>query len=396
MALSMSILASSYNIAAISPQLGIIRQLFRPGPVYMDLLATSVLIGAMVAAVVGGPMADRFGRLRILLFDLLTFILGGVIGALSWNMWALLASRVVVGLGVGLDYVVVFVYASEIFRRGSAPSRMMLIMFFANFGIIIAYFSGFLFDMVGAGLSWRLELASGVVVAAIPIWLRARLPESYAWLQAEHRPVRDVVRRVMEMGRGLFKVYSIPWFLYQIGDQGLAVYMPYLLSSDLHVTFTDGAGYSVIVKAFTIPASFAAIVLVRRLGMLRLQFIGFIARGASLLMLSIFILASLHMDLAFVILLALAFFFGAMGPDKTTVIRPTGWSDTQTRGAFQGISEASGRLGGILGVLAFAVAPDVLPGSGFLLISFTCLAGGVVTVLIGRAKASSLASVDPR
>ncbi|WP_162509690.1 MFS transporter [Thermogymnomonas acidicola] len=319
-ALSMSILASSYNIAAISPQLGIIRQLFRPGPVYMDLLATSVLIGAMVAAVVGGPMADRFGRLRILLFDLLTFILGGVIGALSWNMWALLASRVVVGLGVGLDYVVVFVYASEIFRRGgSAPSRMMLIMFFANFGIIIAYFSGFLFDMVGgAGLSWRLELASGVVVAAIPIWLRARLPESYAWLQAEHRPVRDVVRRVMEMGGrgGLFKVYSIPWFLYQIGDQGLAVYMPYLLSSDLHVTFTDGAGYSVIVKAFTIPASFAAIVLVRRLGMLRLQFIGFIARGASLLMLSIFILASLHMDLAFVILLALAFFFGGHGPGQ--------------------------------------------------------------------------------
>ncbi|WP_171823543.1 hypothetical protein [Thermogymnomonas acidicola] len=48
-------------------------------------------------------------------------------------------------------------------------------------------------------------------------------------------------------------------------------------------------------------------------------------------------------------------------------------------------------------MLAFAVAPDVLPGSGFLLISFTCLAGGgVVTVLIGRAKASSLASVDPR
>ncbi|MCL4451135.1 MAG: hypothetical protein M1327_00720 [Candidatus Thermoplasmatota archaeon] len=60
--------------------------------------------------------------------------------------------------------------------------------------------------------------------------------------------------------------YSAPWFIYQIGDQSLTLFLPIILISDLAFSDISGAFWSIFVKLFTIPASFLAIILINRKG----------------------------------------------------------------------------------------------------------------------------------
>ncbi|MCL4451136.1 MAG: hypothetical protein M1327_00725 [Candidatus Thermoplasmatota archaeon] len=79
--------------------------------------------------------------------------------------------------------------------------------------------------------------------------------------------------------------------------------------------------------------------------------------------------------------MGLALFFGAMGPDKTTVIMPAMSYPTEIRGTGQGFSETVGRIGGLFGVLVFGVLISDGPGIGLIFLSTTCFAGFAISMI---------------
>lgn len=90
--------------------------------------------------------------------------------------------------------------------------------------------------------------------------------------------------------------------------------------------------------------------------------------------------------------LVVAFFFGAAGPDKTTVIHPSLGDDTSTRATGQGLSEAAGRAGGLVGIAAWGLLVPLggdAAGLGF----FAALAvlGGLFTQMGRRSSTASTA-----
>jgi len=379
---SVSILAASYNLAIISVGLQDIQKTFALDSTQLTVLASIILVGAIFGSVISGILSDRLGRLGILTADMVTFVAAGILSSISVSFTQLIIFRFLVGIGVGMDYVIVFAYIAEIYHRsGLRGARMATILFFANFGILMAYVSGAFFDYSFGMAGWRYAAISGAVFSIVPIILRSRLRETDLWkglrLESFRRIAKDSFKgkRKNDILR-----FSIPWFLYQISDQSLAIILPLVLIPILGLSAISGSVGSVFVKLFTIPASFLTILMIERLGRRLLQSVGFLLRGILLLSVGIMLFYSINASpILLILILGLAFFFGAFGPDKTTVIMPAEKYETEVRATSQGFSEAAGRFGGIVGIFGYAMFSVALNGGGIMFLAVTCLAGGVIT-----------------
>ncbi len=381
---SLSILVASYNIATISVAVNPLESYMKFSGIYVTYLASAVLIGAMFGAAFSGIVSDRFGRIGILAFDLLTFVAAGIGSAFSSEFYELFIFRLLVGIGVGIDYVVIFAYLSEIeASAGRHGARLALVMFFANFGILLAYAAGAIFSVYFGANSWRYVFITGALFPIAPIILRLRIQESDEWKKFHIQSVRTIFRKFLEKknSKNALK-FSLPWFLYQISDQSLTLFLPILLVSLIGNSFYSADTGSVIVKFFTIPASLITVVLISRVGRKFLQSSGFFFRSIMLGILGFLLAWNVTVpSYMSVLLLGGAFFFGALGPDKTTVISPAESFSTSVRGTGQGVSEMFGRMGGLTGVIAYGYLRLLTPGVGLIFLSLTCALGFIMTVV---------------
>src|SRR5262245_17401858 len=67
----------------------------------LALINTATVLGGLFGRLIGGYLADRYGRSFALSLNLLVYTLGGLISAAAINYEMLLASRFIVGIGLG-------------------------------------------------------------------------------------------------------------------------------------------------------------------------------------------------------------------------------------------------------------------------------------------------------
>ncbi len=377
---SIGIFVASYNTAIISVALNPVERAFNAGSIVVYILGSLIFVGAIIGALLSGLLSDRFGRLWILTIDILTFFAAGIGSALSTNIIMLMFFRTAVGIGVGIDYVVIFTYMSEVLIKNNTRD-LAFIMFFANFGILSSYLIGGILLTLGPE-GWRYVLLSGALFSLIPLIMRLKLKESQLWELKKISSIKSIIKNVTsEKNRKNLVRFSIPWFLYQIGDQSLTLFLPLILIYALHVSSVSGAFSAVIVKVFTIPASILAFMVIQRIGTRYLQAMGFLIRSLFLGIIGFELFFALRITgIEIIILLGLALFFGSMGPDKTTVIMPIENYDPSVRGSGQGFNEMFGRVGGLFGVLLFSAFGIAGVGYGLIFLSITCLLGFAVTM----------------
>ena len=383
---AISILTASYNIATISVSISPISSYLHIGSAQLTFLTSAILIGAIFGAFSSGVFSDRFGRVGILTLDMLTFIFAGLLSAVVSNFTELFILRLIVGVGVGTDYVIIFAYIGEVERNDSFKNiSMATAMFFANFGILLSYAIGWVLLLKGGENAWRYILASGALLGTVSIIIRIGMRESELWKASRLGSVREILTKMFHPvnNRKMFR-YSAPWFLYQIGDQSLTLFLPVILIPFLAFSDAGGAFGSIFVKLFTIPASLIAVLLINRKGKWFLQRAGFLLRAVFLGILGLLLFTGFSTGPVLVILLlGLAFFFGAMGPDKTTVMMPAMNYPTEIRGTGQGFSETIGRIGGLFGVLVYGVLIAAGPGVGLIFLSATCFLGFGLSMIPG-------------
>src|ERR1700736_4586858 len=80
----------------------------------LEVIVSGVLAGAATGALVGGRLADLFGRRRLLIMTAIIFAAGSILCAAGGSPGALIVGRIIVGLGIGLASSAVPVYISEV------------------------------------------------------------------------------------------------------------------------------------------------------------------------------------------------------------------------------------------------------------------------------------------
>ncbi|MEU9166493.1 MFS transporter [Streptomyces sp. NPDC048420] len=390
-------------IVSIGVNLAIYRDAYDMGVWMAGAISAIVTICIAVGSLVGGRLADVFGRRRLYNLDILCYALGAIIITLAPDDITLLVGVLLAGLAAGADLPTSLAVVSD-----AAPdhARGRLIAFTQvmwMMGIIVVVFVGF--ALSDAGMLGARLITGHLAVAALVTWhLRSRLE-----LAAGPDPEQDRVsleKPAEEQGVALKNVWTraalVPmlatfafYVTWGLGANTIGQFTTYLLVT------VSGASQSV---ATGINLACLPIGLLLTLAFVR------IADGprrdrmfyaTTVLQIAAFAIASLTVGsivgfLVFYVLYQLCYPFAGEANYKV-------WSQltlpADTRGTTQGITYAVSR--GVFAGVAF-VTPALLDKSPSLLLwvitgcmALSAVAGVyIVRVLVPRASPAATAPAD--
>lgn len=151
---------------------------------------SAALFGLAAGGLMAGPLADRFGRKRVITLSVLIFGLGCLASAMVGDLQGLVIMRFVTGLGLGSAMPNAVTLMSEYVpssRRAIITNAM-----FCGFPLGAAC-GGFLAAWMIPLWGWRsVLLLGGVAPLVLTVVLLARLPESVRYMVAHHYPVERI------------------------------------------------------------------------------------------------------------------------------------------------------------------------------------------------------------
>lgn len=141
-----------------------------------QFIITAYLLGFGVAQIFYGPISDRYGRRRVLLFGLGVYALAGTAAAAASNLDQMLAARVLQGVGSAATRVLAVSIVRDCYS-GRHMARVMSIAFIMFIAVpVIAPSFGQAIVLV-APWEW-IFLALGLFGFLLAGWIWLRLPET--------------------------------------------------------------------------------------------------------------------------------------------------------------------------------------------------------------------------
>lgn len=177
------VFVDAYDFTSIGIGIAQLKQNFQLTPFQVGSITAMMAVGALFGALVGGHFTDKVGRLKMFLLDLILLVFSAIGAALSFNLEMLLIFRLLMGIGVGLDFPVALSFIAEFMaerNKGASVNLWQATWFVATIcsGLVILpfYFAG-LQDVL-----WRIAVGFGAVPALIVLVLRYKfMNESPLW-----------------------------------------------------------------------------------------------------------------------------------------------------------------------------------------------------------------------
>src|SRR5271169_5957672 len=174
---------------------------FHLGPAQQGLVVSAVTFGALFGALIGGTSSDAIGRRWTNIAAGLSFIAGSIFSAIAPDVDVLIASRVLIGLAIGLTSVAAPMYIAEL---SPARNRGKLVSLF-QLAITIGILASYIVDRALAPEhAWRWMLGLAFIPGALLVLGMLPLPESPRWLlkkggEKAARQVLSMLRRQDEI-----------------------------------------------------------------------------------------------------------------------------------------------------------------------------------------------------
>jgi MFS family permease len=163
--------------AIVAPALPVIQRHYHASASSTAWLLTGFLIAAAVVTPLAGRLGDNFGRRRALLVSLGLFALGSLVSALAGSIEALIAGRVIQGLGAGMAPLALAL-AREHIHPARVPTAVGLLVASASIGTVVGLLlAGLLVDHGGvAAIFWLLFALAAVLALAVRLAVQESSP----------------------------------------------------------------------------------------------------------------------------------------------------------------------------------------------------------------------------
>jgi len=301
-----------FDTAIISGTIPYISSYFQLNEYMLGWSVSSILIGCALGAMLAGVMADRYGRRISLMICAVLFAVSGIGAGLSDQLYLFITFRLIGGLGVGAAAMVSPMYIAEI-----APSkwRGRLVSFYQMaivMGILLAYFSNYLFDGLGAN-NWRWMFASQAAPSLVFLLLLLAVPETPRWLIMKGRKneAEKILKKISDgvaVEKAISEIEESFHHEHKVSIKQLfsKTYLPVLVIGMMVAIFQQVTGINSIlyyapvifketgldsassllqtigIGAVNVIATFGAILLVDKLGRKKLLLTGCVLMGISL------------------------------------------------------------------------------------------------------------------
>ncbi|MFQ6230895.1 MFS transporter [Nocardia sp. NPDC002869] len=172
-------------------------------------IGSAFFVGMLLGALVGGRLADRFGRRTVLVCATVLYSLASLMSAALPEYEWLLASRIITGIGVQAATSVLLVYIAEMFPAKSRGRFVAVATIaFTITAPILGVLSLFMLPNSAPG-TWRYLFLFGAIGLLIAPAIRFLLPESVRWqvgqgdLDAADKQVADLEAHALREGKAL-------------------------------------------------------------------------------------------------------------------------------------------------------------------------------------------------
>jgi MFS family permease len=371
------------------------------------LLTGSALVGSVIGALLAGWLAQK-GRKRFYGIDVGIMAAAAAVQAFAPNLWALIAIRFVLGIGVGADYVLsptIMAEHANVKDRGKKLAFGFGAMW--NFGAIFAALV--LLALRAAGISddlqWRIVLGFGAVPALSVLTLRRRMPETARFLarvEGDTDKAREVLQDITgasveaapltdtrpwhelfaKHGRAVLGA-ALLWLIYDIVLYSGVLFGPSVLADNLHLT---EIGFTLLVYALLqTPGTLLGCLLVDRAGRRTMTAIGFGLCGLGLLGFAPLLGSASRLPVLTFAMFALYNFSLSLGPGAISGAGLLGveLAPTRIRSIAQSITVVGGRVGAALAAFVF---PELLGALGeralLIVLAVVALFGAAVTFFV--------------
>jgi putative MFS transporter len=400
-------------------------------PDVVGLISASLVFGAVFGAGLGGPMADRLGRKKLMLVDMIIIAAGATISALANGFPTLFIGQLLIG--VGIDFPASSSYVSEVLPNRSRARMMVATIACQSVGMLLAAaITLVLLRDVHSAQNWRLFLATEGIIALLFFLLRLSEPDSPHWLITRGRfaeAAEAFIRIMPEQREAVLKITSnsgyqsvansvapakpgiailfsqayrartvlvtVPWFLMDIATYGVGLFTPLILGAiEASATsggvighdFADAKGAAAI-DLFLLFGFLLGIWAVPRFGRIRMQAIGFMSMAFGMLLLMVAVhlsTSSWHIPLVFAGFILFNLLMNA-GPNSTTFTLAPILFPTQLRATASGFAAGVAKIGATLGVFVLPILKGKFGIPAVLgMMAIVSVLGLVVTLICGR------------
>lgn len=125
-----------------------------------------------------GPIADRFGRTRVLAATILAYAVFTGAAALAQSVWQLGLFRLLAGIGIGGEWALAGTYVAEAWPEDRRKMGAGFLQTGYYFGFFLAAALNY---TVGARFGWRAMFLCGLSPVIISVLIMARMQEPERW-----------------------------------------------------------------------------------------------------------------------------------------------------------------------------------------------------------------------
>jgi AAHS family cis,cis-muconate transporter-like MFS transporter len=376
----------SYSLSSLKAEFGL-------SNVEAGSLGSITLAGMVVGGLVSGWAADRFGRVRTVVWTIIIFSLGTAVLGMTHNYWQFAAVRFFAALGLGAEYIVCNTLMSEYVPTKYRTTVLATVQSAWSIGYIVA---ALLASWILPTYGWRWLFYISIVPVLMAFAMQRYVKESPAWLAANAR--RHVAKlagvvtgHIPRSGlskifadparRNMFLLWALTSTMLQFGYFGVNNWMPTYLEKELHISFSSMTSYMIGNYVAMIFGKVLAGWLADRLGR-RIVF----AAGAigTALFLPVIVFYN-SPDMIMYMLVFFGFLYGI--PYGVNATYMTESFETDIRGTAVGGAYNIGRIGAAFAPIMIGyLSTGGSIGAGFLVMGAAYFLAGVIPALFIRDK----------